>query len=201
MAAVHELSAVLGASDPAPNVTTVAGGGGSSPQTAGDRDDAYVPAQALFNNPYGLAADYDTVYVCDLSNRKLRGVNAATGATTTLAGGTAGNTDAVGTNARFDCWGLAADAVNGHVYMADYAYNRIKRYDTASGVVATIAGGPTAAFIDGAGTVARFNTPRGVAYARGGIFTPRATAGRARARSSHAGTAVRFTQPTTPAAS
>ena len=85
------------------------------------------------------------------------------GAVTTVAGdGTAGFVDGPGASARFDNpQGIAVDS-SGMIYVADTGNNRIRRI-AVDGTVATLAGGNTSGFQDGAGSQARFNAPRGVA--------------------------------------
>uniref|UniRef100_A0A0D3JNB6 BTB domain-containing protein n=2 Tax=Emiliania huxleyi TaxID=2903 RepID=A0A0D3JNB6_EMIH1 len=79
-------------------VTTIAGSG-----ERGDADG--VGDAAEFNNPSGItmSPDGNALFVADWSNNKIRRVEVATGAVTTLAGsGTEGNADGVGDAAQFD---------------------------------------------------------------------------------------------------
>ncbi|MEK6324767.1 MAG: peptidoglycan DD-metalloendopeptidase family protein [Acidobacteriota bacterium] len=120
-------------------------------------------AQAKFRDPAGLAvAQDDSIYVADAGNNRIRRV-APDGTVTTVAGdGTAGFLDGPGASARFDNpQGVAVDS-SGMIYVADTGNNRIRRI-AVDGTVATLAGGSTSGFQDGAGTQARFNAPRGVA--------------------------------------
>ena len=81
----------------------------------------------------------------------------------TLAGSsTSGYADGVGTYAQFNYpYGVAVDS-SGNVYVADSENSRI-RFITPSGTVTTLAGNGTSGFLDGVGTYAQFNRPRGVA--------------------------------------
>jgi len=81
----------------------------------------------------------------------------------TFAGiGGCGTTDGTGTAAAFcNPPGVATD-VQGNVYVADQTYNLIRKI-TPAGVVTTIAGTPSAGFVNGTGTAASFNQPIGVA--------------------------------------
>jgi len=80
----------------------------------------------------------------------------------TLAGNTQGFVDGPGTAARFDNpFGVAVDG-SGNVYVADPFNDRIRKI-TAAGVVSTLAGNGTSGLVDGAGTVAQFRGPAGVA--------------------------------------
>ncbi|MEB0302108.1 hypothetical protein, partial [Mucilaginibacter sp. 5C4] len=118
---------------------------------------------ASFNNPSGVAVDATgNVYVADFGNNQIRKI-ASTGAVTTLAGATAsGKVDATGTTARFSGpAGIAVNATTGDIYVADFN-NHVIRKVTAAGVVTTVAGNG-AGNVDGTGTAAKFNGPRGIA--------------------------------------
>lgn len=80
---------------------------------------------------------------------------------TTIAGSTAGYTDAVGTSAQF--YGPRAVCLdnNGNMYVADYTNNLIRKIELATNTVTTLAGS-TAGFADGIGTAAQFNGPSGI---------------------------------------
>ncbi|MFY9554255.1 MAG: IPT/TIG domain-containing protein, partial [Blastocatellia bacterium] len=139
------------------NVFTMVGGAG----VPGFADGA--PAQARFRDPAGIAiAPDDSILIADAGNNRIRRV-APDGIVTTVAGdGIAGFIDGFGSSARFDNpQGVAIDA-SGLVYVADTGNNRIRRI-ALDGVVTTLAGGGTPGLQDGAGSLARFNAPRGLA--------------------------------------
>jgi sugar lactone lactonase YvrE len=77
--------------------------------------------------------------------------------------GTAGTTNATGTSASFSApSGFVKDS-NGNYFVADTTNNLIRKI-TPQGVVTTFAGfGGVGAFLDGAGTAAKFNSPQGLA--------------------------------------
>ena len=80
---------------------------------------------------------------------------------TTLAGSSSGYMDGTGPAARFNApQGVAVDS-SGHVYVAEYGNNRIRKISPA-GVVTTFAGS-TRGYMDGTGTAAKFKDPTGVA--------------------------------------
>lgn len=147
---------------PAGTVSTIAGSG-----VAGFANGNGPAAQFYF--PKGIALDAaGNLYVADDINHRIRKVTPA-GTVTTLAGGTLGNTDGIGTTARFEQpTGVAVDAA-GNVYVADSKNSRIRKI-TPSGTVSTLAGS-SGGIADGIGTAARFNEPVGVAVdAAGNVF-------------------------------
>jgi sugar lactone lactonase YvrE len=103
-------------------VTTLAGSG-----VAGFADNAN-PLQAQFNSPSSVAVDASgNVYVADRVNNRIRRIDGASGAVSTMAGnGTIGFADGPGASAQFSApMGVAVDA-NRRVYVADVANHRIR---------------------------------------------------------------------------
>ena len=77
-------------------VSTIAGNG-----TPGHADGAGAAAQ--FNEPLGLAINDGTLYVADHNNHRIRAIDITSGTVRDIAGdGTAGNTNGIGTAARFN---------------------------------------------------------------------------------------------------
>jgi sugar lactone lactonase YvrE len=148
-------------------VSTLAG------STAGSVNGSGTAAQ--FNNPYGVATDATgNVYVVDQNNNAIRKITPA-GLVSTLAGGDGpGYNDGFGISAKFNGpKGIATDAL-GNIYVGDTGNHRIRKIDVL-GNVTTIAGsgtvGSTAGFTDGAGTLAKFNSPCGITIdASGNIY-------------------------------
>ncbi|HVF56606.1 MAG TPA: NHL repeat-containing protein [Pyrinomonadaceae bacterium] len=141
-------------------MTTVAGGREGYADATG--------AAASFNTPSGLAVDRaGNLYVADTGNNRIRRVTPE-GAVTTVAGdGEAGYRDGEAARARFNGpVGVAVDD-DGNVYVAD-TYNDRIRLVTPEGEVSTIAGGDGAAYTDGPGEAARFDTPCAVAASAAG---------------------------------
>ncbi|MNK73395.1 Serine/threonine-protein kinase PknD [compost metagenome] len=106
---------------PAAVVTTVAG------STQGYADGIGTAAQ--FNNPYGLAFDPSgKLYVTESSIHRIRMIDLATQAVTTIAGsGTAGKADGLDIAAQFNApSGLAIDA-SGSLYVADRNNHLIRK--------------------------------------------------------------------------
>jgi DNA-binding beta-propeller fold protein YncE len=103
------------------------------------------------------------VYVADTNNHTIRSITAG-GVVATLAGlpGLSGTVDGTGSVARFNQpRGIAVDST-GALYVADSNNHTIRKI-TAGAVVTTLAGlAGNPANIDGTGSAAQFNQPRGV---------------------------------------
>ncbi len=144
---------------PAGVVSTLAGSAGNSGSVNG------TGTAARFDSPRSLATDATgNVYVVDTNDNTIRKITPA-GVVSTLAGsaGVSGSVDGTGTAARFNLpQGIATDSA-GNVYVADTGNHTIRKI-TLAGVVSTLVGsaGSTGS-IDGTGTAARFNSPRGLA--------------------------------------
>src|SRR5581483_9068892 len=140
-------------------VSTFAGLAGAS----GSADSAGNAAR--FFAPFGLAQDKaGNLYVAELGNCAIRKISPS-GAVTTLAGlaNEAGKVDGVGVNAQFrNPEGLAVDFA-GNVFVADTGNSAIRKI-TPDGRVTTFAGeSGKIGNADGAGSLARFWQPCGIA--------------------------------------
>ncbi len=136
--------------------------------TAGYLDE--VGELAQFNQINGITIDHTgNIYVSDKANIKIRKITPE-GLVTTLAGTIAGFADGEGDVAEFNLLrGIAVD-VNGNVYVADDTNDKIRKI-SPSGMVSTLAGGDPKGYLDGAGDVAQFNGPTGVAVdALGNVY-------------------------------
>lgn len=126
--------------------------------------DGAAPVQSL-NYPMGIAVAPDrTVYFCEYQRHTIRRV-LPNGTVETVAGseGAAGFADGSEAVARFNFpSGVALDA-EGNLFIADTGNHAIRRIAAGTKNVTTLAGTTTSGAVDGAGTVARFNFPRGVA--------------------------------------
>jgi hypothetical protein len=139
-------------------VSTLAGTYNSRTDGSGSTSDAFF-------YPTGVAVDSSgNVYVADSENDNIRKITPG-GSVSTLAGNflTTGSTNGTGTAALFfHPTGVAVDS-SGNVYVAD-DYNCDIRLVTSGGVVTTLAGlAGTPGTANGAGSVARFYDPYGVA--------------------------------------
>lgn len=117
-------------------VSTLAG----NISSGGSADGTGTAAQ--FSGPTGLATDGTHLYVADNGNNAIRRVTIATGVVTTVAGtvgtGGAGNTNGVGSAAKFhNPRGVAHHA--GMLYVADKNNNKIRRVDLTTGTVTDFA--------------------------------------------------------------
>jgi sugar lactone lactonase YvrE len=144
------------------DVRTLAG----SPGQSGYKDGTGTDAR--FARPKGVAIDAKgDLYVADSQNNLIRHLT-QDGTVTTFAGsvGLTGSVNGVGANASFGVLrGIAADTAN-NVYVLDGA--SVRRI-TSDGRVTTLAGVPDqTGAVDGAGDVALFNLPTGIAVDFGG---------------------------------
>lgn len=140
-----------------PTVGTFAGTPGGTDGTGG---------AARFDHPMGLASDGTYLYVADRTENKIRRVQLSTGAVSTLAGsGAFGYADGAGTAASFSApVGLVCAGT--HLYVTDYANEKIRVVATDTGQVTSLTGAPnarsSAGAQDGAASVATFNGPQGL---------------------------------------
>lgn len=154
-------------------VTTLAGSTSGTWYGYGYKD--AIGTSARFKTPNGLALDgIGNLYVADAGNHRVRKIDVATGNVTTVVGGKySGNSDGVGTDARFNNpIGLVYDG-NGNLYLSDYSNHRICKINIATSTVTTVAGAldGTSGYADAIGTNARFKNPYGLAInASGNLF-------------------------------
>ena len=137
-------------------VTTLAGSGQAFADGTG--------AAASFNSPTAVAVipSSGVIVVADLSNHRIRLVTPG-GVVSTLAGsGSPAFADGTGAAASFNGPYGVAVLPDGNIVVADQTNHRI-RLVTPGGVVTTLAGSGSPAFVDGTGTAARFYYPTGVA--------------------------------------
>ena len=130
-------------------ITTVAGNGFGAGSARGGFSGDGGPAKAgELYQPYGVAVDADgNLFISDLSNQRVRKVDAATGIITTIAGngtyGCSGNSGPATSAMIANPEQLALDA-SGNLYIAEQGANVVAKVDLSTGVISTIAGNGTA---------------------------------------------------------
>jgi sugar lactone lactonase YvrE len=144
-------------------ISTVAGGGS-------DRSDGIPALQALLR-PASLSVD-DSGNLFIASESRVRRVEVGTGLITTAAGGGSETADRVpATSARMRPEGIFVDP-SGNLFIADIESRRVRRVDSATGIITTIAGngelgftgdgglatetaldGPTSVVVDASGNI------------------------------------------------
>jgi len=137
-----------------------------------------VGENARFSLPTSVVADAaGNLYVSDSGNRRIRKVTPKGEVSTFVGGGDnyyGDFADGKGENARFrDLGDIAIDSA-GNLYVADAGNGRIRKV-TPDGEVTTLAGRGGAYyyddFNDGEGSVAKFNSPSGIAIdAAGNLY-------------------------------
>jgi sugar lactone lactonase YvrE len=155
--------------------STVAGSGPMGAGSGGFAGDNGPAAQALLNQPAGMALDgMNNLYIADSGNHRVREIG-SDGVIRTIAGtgdpGASGD-GGLATAAHLTTpYGLALDAA-GDLYVADLAENVVRKI-LASGMITTVAGTGTAGFSgdEGLATKAPLNQPRGLALdSAGNLF-------------------------------
>lgn len=153
-------------------ITTIAGNG-----IAGFSGDNGLATAAKLNYPVDVVLDAQgNIYISDNGNCRIRKVTVATGIITTVAGngltGFSGDGGAA-TAARIYWPQKITLDPQGHLFIADYQNNRIRRVDAGTGIITTFAGTGSAGFSGdgGAPSSAQLNGPSGVAFdAQGNLF-------------------------------
>ena len=153
-------------------ISTVAGSGQLG--FAGDNGPATA---AQLNRPAGIAVDTSgNLFIADEFNHRIRRVDATTAIITTVAGtdeqGYSGD-DGPATAAQLNRpRGITVDA-SGNLFIADFDNDRIRRVDTTTGIITTVAGTDERGFFgdNGPATAAQLNRPAGIAVnASGNLF-------------------------------
>ena len=149
--------------DPSNLVTTFAGVTGVSGSTNG-------VDTATFNKPFGIAVDASgNVYIADAGNNQIRAITPASVVSKFAGTGIAGGANGTDTATFNSPLGVAVDA-SGNLYVADYG-NDLIRKASAAGVVSTFAGSGATGADNGAGAIATFDLPEGIAVdASGNVF-------------------------------
>jgi sugar lactone lactonase YvrE len=127
-----------------------------------------VGTRARFSEPFGIVAAPDgAIFVADAGHaHRIRRI-APDGHVSTVAGGTRGFHDGVGSAAAFSTPSGLALSPDGALYVADTGNHAIRRM-TPDGSVSTVAGDGVPGYADGPAHQARFNGPIGIAIAPDG---------------------------------
>lgn len=152
----HVIRAVTAA--PPYSVTTVAGSG-----VQGMIQDG-IGAAATFDDTRGLTYYKGLVYFLDANAAVVRSLDPVTKEVKTIAGTPyqKGATDGIGAAARFQSPRYIASDGSGMLYIADTNGNTIRAFNTVTNEVTTFAGNAMCGHVDGTGTNARINRPRGM---------------------------------------
>lgn len=149
--------------DPAGTITTIAGNG-----TAGYSGDGGPATAASLYAPSSVAADATgNIYIADMFNHRIRRVDYVTGIITTVAGtGVLGYSGDGGpaTAARIRYpKGVCVDRL-GNILFTDTDNNLVRKINTTTGIITSIAGTGVAGFggDGGPATLAKLNYPQGI---------------------------------------
>lgn len=145
--------------DPATGeVITLAGKAGEANYRDG------LAAEARFYYPYGLAVKGSELFVADLWNEAVRVIDLSYGVVSTVAGipPIPGSTDGPPGIGQFYS-PADLDVTGDYLYVADMNNHTIRRVDTVTGELSTIAGkAPNPGARDATGDNSRFSTPGGI---------------------------------------
>ena len=151
---------LIDANNSAPSILAGSGGAGFA--------DSNGNQAAQFDHPAGIAADTNgNLFVADTRNHRVRKIEIATGAVTTIAGsGVAGyldHEDALQGKLLYPT-GLAVNGDGTKIYVADRGNHRIRVIELgASPSLHTLAGSGSPGSTDGRADLAAFNSPTGLA--------------------------------------
>jgi streptogramin lyase len=147
-------------------IQTAAGTG-----SPGDQGDGGPAVHAKLNMPFDLALDsHGNLYFSDTMNHRIRRIERTSGIITTVAGngsrGFSGDGGAATRAQLNEPYGVVLDH-SGNLFVADRLNRRIRRINTRTGVISTIAGNGAAEFSGDGGpaTKAGLVEPNGVALA------------------------------------
>ena len=144
-------------------ITTVAGNG-----MRGFSGDGGLATAARLDRPSDVALDAGgNLFIADLWNQRIRRVDAVSGIITTFAGvepGGYGGDGGPATSARFRYPIAVAVDGNSNLFIADQQNYRIRRVDTETGIITTVAGSGGGGFRGDGGPaiLARINRPGGI---------------------------------------
>ena len=154
------------------NITTIAGTG-----INGFSGDGGPAINARLSKPAGVFLDSaGNLFIADAGGNRIRKIDASSGDITTIAGtgtGAFSGDGAAANLAEINTPNAAVKDAAGNVYIADYANDRIRKVDAATGDISTIAGTATAGFSGDGGpaNLAQISGPTGIALdAQGNLY-------------------------------
>ena len=127
---------------------------------------------ASFYSPADVAISSDGRFALVADSDRVRRIEIASGQVTTLTGsGSDGFSDGTGSMAAFYApRGVAISSDNKFALVADSMNYRVRRIEIATAQVTTLAGSSEYGNLDGTGSMAAFNAPRGVAISSDNTF-------------------------------
>jgi streptogramin lyase len=154
-------------------LTTLAGNGRPGALDGIGKDAQFYSPSGVVAVPPAMRSLYQTdsgaqirAFVCDFLNNRIRYLDTA-GHVGTFAGMAQGYADGMGPAASFYHPAAIALHPDGSLLVADMVNNRIRRV-WRNGQVTTVAGTGATGSTDGAGNVAQFDSPQGIAVTSGG---------------------------------
>lgn len=163
--AIREINSITG------NISTIAGTLG----TAGYAGDGVAATSALLSAPEGIAFDASgNLYIADTANSCIRKVDDLGNITTIAGTATAGFVGDGGpaVSSQLDQPWSVAVGPDGNIYVSDLGNNRIRRINTSTGIISTVAGNGNASYAGDGGSAlsASLNSPTGIAVDPAGNF-------------------------------
>jgi sugar lactone lactonase YvrE len=160
-----ENSRILKVSPDGNTIITIAGSDG----TSGSSGDGGPATMALISAPYAIAVDGSgNIFFADTGNNAIREINVTTNKISTIAGtlsgapGFGGDGNAATSASLASPQGFTFD-VNGNLYIADTGNSRIRKVDSSTGIITTIAGTGTPGFLDNTtALLGQLNQPTGI---------------------------------------
>ncbi|MBU0707072.1 VCBS repeat-containing protein [Patescibacteria group bacterium] len=130
---------------------------------AGNQDG--VESAAMFNKPFGITIDSSghNLYIADENNHTIRRINLSSNSVTTIAGtGSAGYSDAIGTNSVFSYPEYIAIDSIGNLYVSEVGSHRIRIIEANTHITKLVAGSGERSYHNGSRTSAKFNNIKGL---------------------------------------
>jgi sugar lactone lactonase YvrE len=154
------------------NITTIAGSGAQ-----GFSGDGGIATAAAIDSPAGIAIDSSSnLYLADTHNHRIRKIDALSGIITTVGGNGSASFSGDGAAAVRAALslpqGISVDS-SGNLYLADTENHRIRRIDSITGDITTVAGNGTQTFSgdSAAAIAASLDSPRGTALSPSSLVT------------------------------